>query len=506
MTLPPFDVRIMPGKLRGTIKAVPSKSDAHRQLICAALSREISQIKIGDESLSDDILVTMACLRQMGAEILKKGAGEWQVRPVWGNQLSNQTIDCGESGSTLRFLLPVLAALGIPAKVTGRGRLPERPLSPLREELIAHGSRFDAPSLPFTLSGQLESGVYTLPGNISSQYVSGLLFALPLLKGDSSIQLASPLESADYVEMTLRTLEQFGVRVERRPDGYDVPGGQIFRSSGNVETEGDWSGAAFFLTAGALGADIMVCGLQEESRQPDRTILKFLRDFGAEVRFAEHSAYVRQNVCRPMQIDASFAPDLVPILSILACGAIGETVIFNAERLRLKESDRLQAMCDCINALGGEAAGTRDGMRVLGSGRLTGGEVDGQNDHRIVMAAAVAASICSQPVRIAGAEAVKKVTRNSGHTFIRWEVGSMSFNFGRNLKVALFGQSHSDAIGVVIDGLPAGRKIDFEAVARFMARRAPEEMRWRRRGMNRISRKFFPALSMIIPAVLRWPR
>ena len=273
--------------------------------------------------------------------------------------------------------------------LTGRGRLPSRPNGPLLSVLREHGTKIEGDFLPLTVHGGLQSGDFALPGNISSQYFTGLLFALPLLEGDSTLRYTSPLESMPYVDLTLSVLRQFGVRVENLENGWRIPGGQRFVSPGNVEAEGDWSAAAFWLGANALGNAVTVTGLTRNSCQGDRAVEKLLPQIGGE-------------------IDVTDTPDLMPILSAVAAAMPGKTTrITGAARLRLKESDRIAAMAQTIRALGGKAEEMPDGLVIHGA-KLTGGTVNGMNDHRVVMSAAIAATVCAGPVTILGAEAVQK--------------------------------------------------------------------------------------------------
>jgi 3-phosphoshikimate 1-carboxyvinyltransferase len=290
----------------------------------------------------------------------------------------------------------------------GRGRLPERPLGDLVSALERNGVELSSDHLPLSTRGRLRSGRFELPGNVSSQYVTGLLLALPLLKGASEIALTTELESLDYVRITLGVLEQYGIVVEQRGNGFHVPGDQQYRSPRNVVIEGDWSNAAFFLAAGAIGtAPLTVIGLAAHSLQGDRRVVDFLRQFGAEVSVGPEGVRVEPRQLLGCTIDIGETPDLLPVLAVVAACAEGETRFCNAARLRLKESDRLQAPAPLLRALGGEAEELPDGLVVRG-GRLMGGSVDSFHDHRIAMAAAVAACACSDPVTIQGAEAVGK--------------------------------------------------------------------------------------------------
>lgn len=375
---------IHPGLLQGAAAAPPSKSHAHRLLIAGALSGGDCRIlRPGD---SEDITATVRCLGVLGAEVFREDDALF-VRP--GQLSAASVLHCGESGSTLRFLLPVLCARGCDATLTGRGRLPERPLEPLLSSLRAHGAAIIGDRLPLQVCGGLRPGDYALPGSVSSQYFTGLLFALPLLPGDSTLTYTSPLESRPYVDLTLSVLRAFGIRIEETEGGWRVPGNQRYVSPGTVETEGDWSAAAFFLGAKALGSAVNVLGLDPGSFQGDKAVEGMLSRIGGA-------------------LDVSDTPDLLPVLSAVAAAMPGKTTRFTgAARLRIKESDRIAAMAEAIRALGGEAEEQTDGLTVHGK-KLTGGVVDGKNDHRIVMSAAVAATVCLGPVTILGAEAVNK--------------------------------------------------------------------------------------------------
>ena len=398
-----MDVTLTPSPLSGTLPAIPSKSDAHRALICAALADRPTALRL--PRTSADIDATCACLEALGAGAVRRD-GTVTVTPI--RALSDRPLlDCGESGSTLRFLLPVAAALCPAVRFTGRGRLPERPIGALKAAMEFHGVSFSAERLPFDTTGQLTGGAFSLPGNISSQYVTGLLLALPLTAGGGSLTLTTPLESAAYVDITLHTLRRFGIRVDITQNGYDVPGGQAFRSPGELAVDGDWSNAAFFLAAGALTAPVSLTGLDARSPQGDKAVLEVLHAFGAEVSISNGTVFASPRPLRGITLDVSEIPDLLPVLAAVAACAVGETRFVNAARLRLKESDRLSSTAAMLRSLGAETEELPDGLIVRG-GPLSGGTVDGCNDHRIVMAAAVAAARCGGPVTIRGAEAVNK--------------------------------------------------------------------------------------------------
>lgn len=382
---------IEPGKLRGRVKAPSSKSHMHRLLIAAALSQhpqdDFEETIICSAARNADIEATLRCVNALNAVSRWEGDRLQVISSVFW-PLSAR-LNCGESGSTLRFLLPVCALFQGRFTFTGDGRLPSRPNAPLLEALRAHGAQIEGDLLPLTVCGGLESGNFALPGNVSSQYFSGLLFALPLLQGNSTLTYTSPLESKPYVDLTLSVLRQFGVRAEETENGWRVPGGQKYVSPGTVEAEGDWSAAAFYLGANALGSAVAVEGLNAASCQGDKAVEALLSQIGGK-------------------IDVSDTPDLMPILSAVAAAVPGQTTrIVGAARLRLKESDRLSAMAKTIRALGGDAVEEPDGLVIHGT-QLKGGTVDGMNDHRVVMSAAIAATACQGPVTVLGAEAVNK--------------------------------------------------------------------------------------------------
>ena len=383
-----MNVTVYPGSLHGGVTAPPSKSHVHRLLIAAALCENETGIACPGEN--EDIAATVRCLKALHAEITRAGDLYRVCRKAPLFHLSaGDALDCGESGSTLRFLLPLCAALTDSALLTGRGRLPSRPNGPLLEVLRTHGAKIEGDFLPLTVNGGLQPGDFSLPGNISSQYFTGLLFVLPMLNDDSTLMYTSPLESMPYVDLTLSVLRQFGIRIEDTENGWRIPGNQRYTSPGIVEAEGDWSAAAFWLGANCLGNAVTVEGLTRSSCQGDKAIEKLLSRVGGE-------------------IDVTDTPDLMPILSAVAAALPGKTTrVTGAARLRLKESDRIAAMARTIRALGGNAEELPDGLVIFGA-KLQGGTVYGMNDHRVVMSAAVAATACENPVTILGAEAVSK--------------------------------------------------------------------------------------------------
>ncbi len=410
----------------GKIKAIASKSAAHRALICAALAGESTEIICTETN--EDIEATVRCLNSLGAKITRRGES-FIVLPI-RSVPTTATLDCGESGSTLRFLVPIVSALGCEASFMMAGRLPNRPLSPLREELEAHGAALsEAGSNPLTLSGKISAGVYKIRGDVSSQFISGLLFALSVTEGESRIELESAIESAPYINMTLKTLYDFGADISIDECGFTLHGVKKLTSPKNLTVEGDWSNAAFMLAAGAIarGANISVTSLDAESLQGDRAILELLVRFGADVRRKGDKISVRSGELYGIDIDATNIPDLVPILSVVAAAANGRTVIRGASRLKLKESDRLSSVADMLRTLGASIAKTDDGLIIDGGSRLEGGVVSSHADHRIAMSAAVASLLCDGDVTVTGAEAVAK----SYPAF--WnDIASLGFNISKN--------------------------------------------------------------------------
>lgn len=383
-----------------TVRIIPSKSDAHRALICAALSQDPCRVEI--EATSKDIEATRSCLQAL---CLARDEG-----------LEEAVLPCGESGSTLRFLLPVAGALGIRGKFLPEGRLPQRPLKPLDDQLRLHGCRLTPQGqVPLVIEGKLRGGVFDLPGNVSSQFISGLLFALPVLAEGGEIRLTSPLASAGYVNMTLRTIRRFGITVEEIEKGWSVPGGQHYAGPAEYLVEGDWSNAAFWLAAGLLGREpVRVEGLSFDTAQGDAAVIPILREFGADIWIDRQAGAAE---ARPslgqltgMTIDAEQVPDMVPVLALTAAFAEGTTEIVNAGRLRMKESDRLASVTRLLIGLGARIEERSEGLIITGSGGklLDGGIADGENDHRIVMTAAAASVACRKPVTILGHQAAAK--------------------------------------------------------------------------------------------------
>ena len=398
---------ITPAKLQGTITPPPSKSQAHRLLIAAALAEGKSVIQ--NISRSQDMEATLRCLTELGAEYERAGE-KLTLRGLGGNPMSPMgrmalpRLDCGESGSTLRFLIPVALAVRGGGIFTGQGRLMERPQGPYFDLFDEKGISYEQKGGTLTVQGQLKPGEYRLPGNVSSQFVTGLLYALPLLEGDSKIMLTTDLESRDYVEMTLRALEAYGVKghwMDERT--LAVPGWQTYKAR-DLAVEADWSQAGFWYAAKALGNAVEVTGMDPHSSQGDKAIEKY---------------YVNLSEPGDMTIDVSGCPDLVPPLAAMAALREGTTYLVNAARLRMKESDRLAAVSDVLCKLGATVEEGPDFLAIRGLLTLPGGaEVDAYNDHRIAMMAAIAATRCERPVTLTGAESVNKSYPNFWEDYV----------------------------------------------------------------------------------------
>ena len=441
---------VSPGPRHGTAAIPSSKSEAHRLMILSALSD--NSVTLACSGFSNDIIATADCLNAMGASILldkkigivvdpcrnSSGRPEPPNRDTSGRVVPTrrdtlerpvslhpdtpgrliQTIPdtsgrpllpCRDSGSTLRFLMPLCGALGISACFEMSGRLPERPLAPFDEELEKHGMKLTKVRNRLYVEGRLNPGVYSLPGNVSSQYISGLLMSLPSLYGDSRLTITGNIESADYIRMTTNALTVAGIDYSREDRTFLIPGRQHYHMPDTYTIGGDWSGAAFFLCLGALSPEgILVRGLDPDSKQGDKAILDVLKLFGANIDISAEGIFVKKGPLHGITLDASGIPDLVPVISVIAAAAVGTTHIVNAGRLRLKESDRLKSTAALISGLGGMIVEEEDSLTIKGTGRLHGGRADSFSDHRIAMSAAVASAICSNPVIISDPDCVRK--------------------------------------------------------------------------------------------------
>jgi 3-phosphoshikimate 1-carboxyvinyltransferase len=401
------EVTIYPGSLAGEVIIPPSKSMSHRAVICAGLSEGISTIN--NIGISRDIEATCEAMKSLGIQVKKSGTS-LSIEGRNTLELKNSRIECGESGSTLRFIIPIMALIGKPVTFYGEGRLVERSLEPYYRIFEKQGIKYwtENGRLPLRIDGRLTQGEFQLEGNISSQFISGLMFALPLLEGDSRITITSGLESKPYVDLTMKILKDFSINIENQDyRNFFIKGNQKYRAK-NHTVEGDFSQAAFWLAAGALGSEVSCRGLDMDSMQGDKSVLDIISRMGGKIVTSADNVRALPSESRGTVIDASQCPDLVPILAVL--GAIGEgrTEIINAERLRMKESDRLKAISSELGKLGALIEEKEKGLVVDGIKSLRGGRVDSWNDHRIAMALAIAATRCEEPVIINDSSCVNK--------------------------------------------------------------------------------------------------
>lgn len=404
--------------LRGTIPSIPAKAHAHRALIAAALATSPSTILISHSS--KDIDATMDSLRSLGATITyENGVAHVTPGPVptMGQVLPH------ESGTTLRLLLPVSASICDTVEVDAKGRLPERPLEPLLSEMKSHGVSFSQEAPPFTMTGQLQGGIFSMTGSVSSQFFSGLLLAAPQL-GHTTVNCTSPLQSKDYVTLTIKTMKDFGVHVtetltEAGHPSFTIEENQHFHGNEHYPIEGDWSNGAIWLVAAAMtGQSISVTGLRLDSVQADKRILSILEKAGITCTWNGTTVTVTGKAHQPIHVNLEQMPDLLPILSSLACSIEGESAFINGARLRLKESDRLEAVAQLVRDSGGTVRIEGDNLYITGTGTLMGGTVDCVNDHRLVMAGTLNALIATSPMILKDSEAISK---SYPHFFTDWK-------------------------------------------------------------------------------------
>ncbi len=398
-------VTLSPSKLNGTVSAPPSKSCMHRALICAAAAD--TPTKIVTDFYSEDTKATIGCLKSLGAKIeyTEDGVTVYPIEKKDGECVLN----CRESGSTLRFMLPFAAALGRKCTFMGAERLGQRPLLPLCEVLNKNGvvTSYGESFLPCRTEGQLSGNVFEIPGNISSQFITGLLLALGVT-GGGEIKATTPIKSGPYIDITIDIMKKFGVTTEKTENGYIVPEGQKFTSPDIFEIEGDWSNGAFWLVAGAIGSEngITCTSLCEDTFQGDSRVLGILSEMGADIKY-NNSITVKKSQLKAITVDCADIPDIVPILCVAATKADGTTVFKNIQRLRDKESDRVKTTVDIIKNLGGKIDFDENNIYVTGS-PLAGGKITSANDHRIAMSGAIASLLCTGDVTIDIAEAVRK--------------------------------------------------------------------------------------------------
>lgn len=401
--------------LNGTVKAPPSKSAAHRLLICCALSKK--KCTIENFAMSNDMKATIGCLKALGTKIEINGSKVCIDASDFAkdSECTHYTLNCIESGTTLRLMIPVCAALGLNVTFTGEGRLPNRPIDEYLRILPQHNvsCKYSDNYLPLTISGKLKGERFCVSPAVSSQYVSGLLLALSLLDNDTTLDLSESLVGGQYVDITTDIMRDFGIDIKKEHNCYHIKGSSNFdiQDNSTLYIEGDWSQAAFFLCAGAINSDITVTNLNINSSQGDKAIVDILKSLGADITTKDNSVFVKRSDLVATDIDALDTPDLVPIVAVTCCFAKGESHIHGVSRLRFKESDRLLSTSDMINSLGGECSYTDDCMTII-STHLTGGTVKGYNDHRIVMASSVAGLNTESDTVITDAHSVCKSYSN----------------------------------------------------------------------------------------------
>jgi len=420
---------IKPKLLKGNIVVPSSKSLGHRGIIAAALSRGIS--RVDNIQLSKDIEATMEIMKELGAVVNIEDQNLYIDGRKMFSYEKKLDLRCRESGSTLRFLIPLALTKDGDYIFHGEGKLISRPLEPYYEIFEEKGIKYsrEGDGLPLKVSGKLTSGTYRVRGDISSQFITGLLFSLPNLEGNSRIQITTKLESKGYIDLTLDTLKDFGIEIENNNyKEFNIRGAQKYNSR-NYYVEGDYSQGAFFLVAGALGSSIVCSGLNKDSLQGDKVILDILEAMGCNVEESEEGIKVKPSKTKGIEIDASNCPDLVPVLTVLASLSEGETKIVNAKRLRIKECDRLHAITKELNKLGANIIELEDSLIISGVNELKGGEVDSHNDHRIVMALAIAATRANGDVIINNPSAVEKSYPNFFKDYFKLGGEGDEFNY-----------------------------------------------------------------------------
>ena len=401
-----MNVRITPHKLSGSVLIPPSKSLAHRAIICASLAQGKSIIS--NVAYSKDILATIDSMRAMGAKI-DTYDNYVEIEGSYPKRVKN-VIDANESGSTMRFMIPI--ALLCPEEITfvGHNKLIDRPLDIYFDIFDKHNIKYTKDKehyLPLTCKGKLEGGTYYLKGNVSSQFITGLLFALPLCSSDSKIIVTTELESLGYINLTLDILKKFGVNIEFLNNEFIIKGNQHYKPF-NYTVEGDYSQVAFWLEAIMLGNDIKIKGVSDSSLQGDKEIIEDIIKIGADINFDNDSLIVKKKGLKNLDIDVSQTPDLGPALAALLTQVEGTSRLTNASRLRIKECDRITCVKEELNKLGASLDETADTLIINGKTNIKGGIVSSHNDHRLAMAFAILASISKSDVVIENATAVSK--------------------------------------------------------------------------------------------------
>ncbi|WP_423190430.1 3-phosphoshikimate 1-carboxyvinyltransferase [Alkalibacterium sp. f15] len=406
------DLRIEPVKLKGPVTVPPSKSLAHRAIICASLAKGRSEIK--NIQYSDDITATIEGMQMLGA-VIQKNEGSLSIEGIKDYApTQGRTINCNESGSTLRFLIPLATLFEGETHFTGQGKLGTRPLATYQAIFEKQGLKYESSNtgkLDLTVEGSLQPGAYEVRGDVSSQFITGLLLTLPLLGATSEIRMTTPLESEGYVDLTLSMLESFGIHIEfdKERQLFSIEGNQVYRAQ-DVTIDGDYSQAAFFLSARALGNLVSVEGLNERSLQGDRAIVSILEQLGGvQPNNNKGMNIFAEQLTIDQTIDGAQCPDIIPIVALVAALSSGKTKIINLERLRIKESDRLEATQKELAQLGADIEVDGDSLVIKGVDSLKGNtSVWSHKDHRIAMMLAIASTVCEAPIIIKDTECVAK--------------------------------------------------------------------------------------------------
>lgn len=400
-----MDIVVNSDALYGKFQSISSKSDFVRLLLCSLFSTKPTLIQ--SNNMCDDVISAINAAKNMGAEVVKMDDENLAV--CNGDKIRNNVeINCGESATLLRFLMPCANYFCKTVRFRAESSLISRPIVDFVDILSEHGLTFSNNVLPFEVSGHIQSGDYFIPGNISSQFISGLLFILPVLKGSSRIVITTPLQSEKYVDLTIKRLKDFGIVVDKRDREIFICGGQKYNSMGRYITEGDWSYAANVLSLGAVSGEVCMSGLDIDSVQPDRCIIDFFNDMGVNVQHSSEGIIVKKSRFGGIVTDLSGCPDLFPVMAVLSSCAEGKSFFYGTERLIYKESNRLYSVSSMLNGLGADISYSMNGVKVNPVEKLCGGTVHSFGDHRVVMAAAVASKLCSSNVKILGADCVKK--------------------------------------------------------------------------------------------------
>lgn len=400
-------VKIQPSPLNGTVKIPPSKSLSHRAVIAAGLSDGLCNVD--NINMSEDITATCEIMEKLGVKI-EKLPGKLVIEGSGNLELLDDQLQCNESGSTIRFLIPVAMLTGKKVTFHGKGKLAQRPLKSYYEIFDKQNIKYSTEKggLPLTVEGTLKPGIYEIRGDVSSQFITGLIYALPLLNGDSTIKVTTELESIGYIDLTLDVLQKFGVTIENRNyREFFIKGNQKYKSR-DYRVEGDFSQVAFLLAAGVLGGEVDCLDMNMDSLQGDKVIVDIIKEMGGKLSYENGILKASKSELKGTVIDASQCPDLVPIAAVLGALSEGTTEIINAARVRIKESDRLKAIATELNKIGADVEEREDSLLIHGKQWLKGGTVSSWNDHRIAMAMAVASIRCTEELIIEDSGAVKK--------------------------------------------------------------------------------------------------